>query len=142
MLAQGIRKDVERTDNDHQILLQYDPDIFEQYGQPLDQMHPHHCGPEKAEARYFFYTGNTNWGIQNLEYDPYKQVYFMAVYTGVKPQFPNYHLYAADATQARRMPWYLSTALMMQARMSINISLFSGCSPAQRWQVFRYWPGA
>jgi hypothetical protein len=103
MLAQGIRKDAERTDNDHQILLQYDPDIFEQYGQPLDQMRPHHCGPEKAEARYFFYTGNTNWGIQNLEYDPATGYWFVAVYPGIKPEFENFRMFAIDGNVAAKV---------------------------------------
>lgn len=103
MLAQGIRRDVERTDNDHQILLQYDPSIFEQYGQPLDQLHPHHNGPEKAEQRYFFYTGNTTWGIQNLEYDAHTGYWFTAVYKGVKPEFENYTMFAVDGNIHAKM---------------------------------------
>ena len=96
MLAEGIRREVDRTDNDHQILLQYDPSIFDQYGQPLDQLHPHHSGPDSCEARYFFYTGNTTWGIQNLEYDPATGYWFTAVYPGVKPEFENFSMFAID----------------------------------------------
>lgn len=96
MLAEGIRGDVTRTDNDHQVLLQYDPSIFDIYGQPLDQLHPHHNGPESCEQRYFFYTGNTTWGIQNLEYDPATGYWFTAVYVGKKPEFENFKMFAVD----------------------------------------------
>lgn len=96
MLAMGIRKDLERTDNDHQILLQYDLSVFNRYGQTLDQTRPHHSGPEMAEQRYFFYTGNTNWGVQNLEYDAGTGYWFTAVYEGAKPQFENYYMFAID----------------------------------------------
>lgn len=96
MLAEGIRRDTQRTDNDHQILLQFDPSIFDQYGQSLDQLHPHHSGPESCEARYFFYTGNTTWGVQNLEYDAHTGYWFTAVYKGVKPEFENYTMFAID----------------------------------------------
>ena len=96
MLAEGIRGDVDRTDNDHQVLLQYDPSIFDAYGKPLDQLHPHHSGPDACEARYFFYTGNTTWGIQNLEYDPATGYWFTAVYVGKKPEFENFKMFAID----------------------------------------------
>lgn len=96
MLAEGIRRELDRTDNDHQVLLQYDPSIFDTYGQSLDQLHPHHNGPESCEARYFFYTGNTNWGIQNLEYDPHSGYWFTAVYPGSKPEFENFRMFAID----------------------------------------------
>ena len=96
LLAEGICGDVTRTDNDHQVLLQYDPSIFDEYGQPLDQLHPHHNGPETCEARYFFYTGNTTWGIQNLEYDPATGYWFTAVYVGKKPEFENFKMFAVD----------------------------------------------
>lgn len=96
MLAEGICGDVDRTDNDHQVLLQYDPSIFDVYGKVLDQLHPHHSGPESCEARYFFYTGNTTWGIQNLEYDPSTGYWFTAVYVGKKPEFENFKMFAID----------------------------------------------
>ena len=44
------------------------------------------------------YTGNTTYGVQNLEYDPHTNAFFMAVYTGKKPAYPNYSLFAADAS--------------------------------------------
>lgn len=95
-LAEGIKKELDRGDNDHQVLLQYDLSIFDTYGQPLSQLQPHHNGPEACEERYFFYTGNTNWGIQNLEYDPHTRYWFTAVYPGAKPAFENFRMFAID----------------------------------------------
>jgi len=98
MVAYGIYSETNRTDNDHQVILQYDPDIFAVYGRPLIQSSPHHSGPEKAEARYYLYTGNTTYGIQNLEYDPASRLWFAAVYPGQKPQFLNPPLFLIDGT--------------------------------------------
>lgn len=104
-LAEGIKKELDRSDNDHQVLLQYDLSIFDTYGQPLTQRQPHHNGPEACEERYFFYTGNTNWGIQNLEYDPHTHYWFTAVYPGAKPEFENFRMFAIDGTvPARKEP--------------------------------------
>lgn len=98
ILAEGIRQDLTRNDNDHQVLLQYDLSIFDTYGQPLSQLQPHHIGPETCEERYFFYTGNTTWGIQNLEYDPHSRYWFTAVYPGAKREFENFSMFAIDGT--------------------------------------------
>ena len=98
LLAEGIKGEPDRRDNDHQVLLQYDCSIFDTYGQPLTQLQPHHSGPESCEARYYFYTGNTTWGIQNLEYDPYTRYWFTAVYPGVKPEFENFRMFAIDGS--------------------------------------------
>lgn len=104
-LAEGIRGDVTRQDNDHQVLLQYDISIFDTYGQPLTQLQPHHNGPEACEERYFFYTGNTCWGIQNLEYDPHSRYWFTAVYPGEKKEFENFEMYAIDGSvPAKKAP--------------------------------------
>ncbi len=99
MIAYGVYSDVERTDNDYQVLLQYDPSIFEEYGQPLNQTKPHKSGPKNCEAKYFFYTGNTTWGVQNLEYDGYSQTWFVAVYTGQKGEFVNFPTFMIDGTK-------------------------------------------
>lgn len=96
LVAEGICGDTSRTDNDHQVILQYDLSIFDTFGQSLQQLQPHHSGPEQCEERYFFYTGNTCWGIQNLEYDPYSGYWFTAVYPGAKPDFENFHMFAID----------------------------------------------
>lgn len=92
----GIYSDVEREDNDHQVILQYDPSVFDNYGKELLQSEPHHSGPDKCEKRYFLYTGNTRWGVQNFEYDPYTDSYFAAVYKGTKEWYPNFPLFVID----------------------------------------------
>ena len=51
-------------------------------------------------AKYFVYTGNTTYGIQNLEYDPDSLCMIAAVYPGVKEQFPNYQMFFIDCTKA------------------------------------------
>lgn len=104
-VAFGIYSDLGRTDNDYQHFLKFDPAELEKYARPLDQSHPHHSGPKHALKHYVAFTGNTNWGIQNLEYDPATHYWFAAVYKGRKPQYPNYSLYAFDGTKkARKEP--------------------------------------
>lgn len=95
-VALGIYSDLKRTDNDYQVLLQYPwPDMMN-HARQLDLNHMHSEGPAKPAGVYFAYTGNTSYGVQNLEYDPYSNQWFMAVYKGRKPAFPNYQLYAVD----------------------------------------------
>ncbi len=99
MIAYGIYSDTARTDNDHQVILQYDPATVEALGAPLSQVAPHHIGAE-AEATYFVYTGNTTYGVQNLEYDPTTETYLACVYPGAKPAFVNHPLFFIDARKA------------------------------------------
>lgn len=77
-VAYGIYADSTRTDNDYQVLTCYDIDS------------------QKKLDRYFVYTGNTSWGIQNLCYDPATNSLLAAVYKGVKKDFPNFSLFAID----------------------------------------------
>ena len=95
MVACGIYKDVDREDNDHQLIFCYDWRKFAAVAQPLSQAAPHHSGllPEKT---CFFYTGNTDWGVQNLCYDRSTGYWFVCVYRGIQPQFPNYSTYLID----------------------------------------------
>ncbi|MBP3919461.1 MAG: hypothetical protein J6I50_09890 [Clostridia bacterium] len=99
-VAYGIYSDVNRCDNDHQVLLRFDPEDIKAHAKPLSQENMHRLGEDMAYARYFVYTGNTTYGVQNLEYDPARNVYLMAVYQGKKPQFPNYPMYLIDAGKA------------------------------------------
>ena len=99
MVAYGIYSDLERKDNDCQVILQYDWRKFDQVAKPLSQLEPHHEGLPFDE-RYFVYTGNTTYGIQNLEHDAYTGNYFAAVYKGQKPEFPNYSLFVIDGSVA------------------------------------------
>ena len=96
-VAYGIYGNVTRTDNDHQVLLQYDITDWAQYARPLTEAAPHHSGPATVHGKYFVHTGNTTYGVQNLSYDETLQRWFLGVYQGKKPQFPNYLLFAIDA---------------------------------------------
>lgn len=101
-VAYGIYGDNTRTDNDHQVLLQYDLSDWNQLARPLNESKLHHSGPAASLGKYFVLTGNTTWGVQNLSYDETLQRWFMGVYQGKKPSFPNYLLFAIDArTQPR-----------------------------------------
>ncbi len=100
MVSYGVYGDTEREDNDYQVILQYDIRDFDLYAKSINQMELHHSGPEKCEARYFLFTGNTTYGIQNLEYDSFTGNYFAAVYVGTKPQFRNPPIFIIDGTKA------------------------------------------
>ncbi len=95
-VAYGIYSDVNRKDNDHQVILRYDIDDWKLYEAPLDQQNMHRKGPDMPDSKYFVYTGNTTFGIQNLEYDEHTQCMFAAVYKGRKEEFPNYPMYVID----------------------------------------------
>lgn len=95
MVAYGIYENLARVDNDYQVLLQYDWRKFSPYEKPLTQTDPHRDGPAE-DARYFLFTGNTSYGIQNLEYDRFTGNWFATVYVGHKPAYPNYHMFLID----------------------------------------------
>jgi len=44
----------------------------------------------------FVKTGNTTYGVQNLEYDSYSGSLLAAVYRGQKTQYPNYSMFFID----------------------------------------------
>jgi hypothetical protein len=96
-VAYGIYANASRTDNDHQVLLQYDISDWARYERVLDEKAPHHRGPAAVQGKYFVRTGNTTYGVQNLAYDDAQQRWFMGVYKGIKPAFPNYLMFAIDA---------------------------------------------
>lgn len=96
-VAYGIYGNVTRTDNDQQVLLQYDIADWGKYASPLTEAAPHHNGPASVDAKVFVRTGNTRYGVQNLAYDDASKRWFMGVYLGLKPNWPNYGLYAFDA---------------------------------------------
>lgn len=95
-IAYGIYNDVKRDDNDYQVILCYDMAQWKTYTLPLSQNNMHKSGFEKPLHKFFVYTGNTEWGVQNLEYDRYTNSMFMAVYEGFKKDFPNYTLFCVD----------------------------------------------
>ena len=100
LVAYGIYGDVEREDNDHQVILSYDPKALVPYEDILRADHIHESGPPACKERFFVYTGNTTYGVQNMEYDPFTGDIFLAVYRGWKEQFPNFKMYAIDGSRA------------------------------------------
>jgi len=95
-VSYGVYGDTARSDNDYQVILGYRLEELKRYSAPLDQNDMHKIGPEHF-GKYFVYTGNTVYGVQNLEYDPYTHRYFMAVYCGKKEAFRNPPMFAVDA---------------------------------------------
>jgi len=99
-VAYGIYGDVQRPDNDYQVLLRYDISHWDEYAAPLVQENMHHQGPEAPDGKYFLFTGNTTYGVQNLEYDPFTGHYLLAVYRGQKDGYPNAPMYVMDGGRA------------------------------------------
>ncbi|MEG0768260.1 MAG: hypothetical protein RR482_11135, partial [Clostridia bacterium] len=99
-VAYGVYGDVTRTDNDYQVLLCYDVAKWAPYLRPLSQENMHTCGPAAPDQKLFAFTGNTCYGIQNLEYDAYTGNWLMAVYPGKKPLYPPHPLYILDGQKA------------------------------------------
>lgn len=95
-VAYGVYSDLTRGDNDHQVLLCYDVSDWASVARPLKQEEMHTCGFAAPLHKFFVYTGNTNYGVQNLEYDPLTDSVFMAVYQGKKTEFPNFSMFAVD----------------------------------------------
>ncbi len=98
-VAYGVYGDVTRTDNDHQVLLAYDIGDWKCYERPLRQDAMHTCGPDAPKDKLFVLTGNTRYGVQNLEYDADTGHFLMAVYHGEKDCWPNYDLFAIDGSK-------------------------------------------
>ena len=96
MVAYGVYSDTTRTDNDHQVLLQYDIGKWPGHERPMLQQHPHTSGPSEPAGKFFVFTGNTRFGVQNLKYDPHTGNWFLGVYRGAKAEFPNYGLFMVD----------------------------------------------
>ena len=98
-VAYGIYGDVTREDNDEQIILRYDISRWKQFERPLNQQDMHRFGPENPDGKYHVFTGNTTYGIQNLEYDADTNCMFAAVYQGTKAKYPNYPMFVIDLSQ-------------------------------------------
>lgn len=96
-VAYGIYSDLNRADNDCQVLLQYDLGAVKASARPLTPDNMHTNGPAAPRNKFFAFTGNTYYGIQNLEYDAFTRCYIACVYRGFKPQYPPYTLFALDA---------------------------------------------
>ena len=92
----GVYGETDRSDNDYQVLLQYDVSRWAKYEKPLSQEEMHLQGPAKPAGQYFVKTGNTTYGVQNFDYDASSHSWMMAVYKGNKKHFPNYTFFATD----------------------------------------------
>ncbi|MBC7630789.1 hypothetical protein [Aeromicrobium sp.] len=101
-VAYGIYSNVDRHDNDNQVILEYDTRSWRRYERPLSEQQPHRSGPPHAKGKFFVPTGNTTYGIQNLEYDEASGNWFAGVYPGVKPGMPRYSLFIIDGHRAPR----------------------------------------
>jgi len=102
-VAYGIYGDNSRNDNDYQVILKYNISCWNNYAKPLNQLCMHRSGPQKPDEKYFVYTGNTRYGIQNLEYDRYTDTMLAAVYRGKKETFPNYSMFFIDCAKEPQM---------------------------------------
>lgn len=98
-VAYGIYGDPSRDDNDCQVLLRYDLKKLGRYAGKVKFGEFYDKGPSKPLDKYFVYTGNTNWGVQNMAYDPHSGKMFMFVYKGAKNRFRNYDAFAFDITK-------------------------------------------
>lgn len=93
----GTTPQIERTDNDYQVLVQYDvTGWWDKYSQPLRYDKVHHIGPDKIHGKFFVYTGNTNYGVQTMTYFDELNLWFLNVYTTKKEDFPDYNLFIVD----------------------------------------------
>lgn len=102
-VAYGIYGDTSRSDNDYQVLLQYDPAVLNSMASDFSQDNFVFSGPLAPRRKCFVFTGNTNWGVQNLCYDPATGNWLMFVYKGSKTTYPNGDLYMVDGrTKPRR----------------------------------------
>ena len=95
-VAYGIYGDIQREDNDYQVLLSYRAETLAPYETVLTAKNIHEVGPLHCDKRYFVYTGNTTYGVQNLEYDAETGAILAAVYAGKKEKFPNFKLFFID----------------------------------------------
>ncbi len=95
-VACGITPQPARTDNDHQIILQYDVSSWSSLARPLSYKEYHHSGPARADGEYFLFTGNTNFGIQTMTYFDELNVWLLNVYPATKSGYKKYTLYVVD----------------------------------------------
>lgn len=101
-IAYGVYGDTKRNDNNYQVILNYDIKKWKKYERPLSGQNLHHSGPKEVDHKYFVWTGNTDWGIQNLAYDPNLHCLMAAVYRGKREGWENYDLYAIDTKKKSR----------------------------------------
>ena len=74
----------------------FDIGKWKRYEMSLSPQNLHDNGPKHPTGKYFVHTGTTEWGIQNLCYDPANDMMLAAVYRGKKRGRKNFSLYALD----------------------------------------------
>lgn len=94
----GTTPQVERTDNNYQVLVQYDVSSWwDKYAQPLNESKEHHIGPQECAGKYFVYTGTTYYGVQTMTYFDELNLWMLNVYTTPKTdEFPTWNLFVID----------------------------------------------
>lgn len=97
-VAYGVYSDTARQDNDYQVLVQYDA---RRVRKACERFKAGTGSGVLRGKKHFVLTGNTRYGIQNLEYDAGTGLWFASVYRGEKSRWPNYSLFAIDG---RRKP--------------------------------------
>lgn len=100
-VAYGIYGDVNRPDNDYQVILRYNLKQLDRKARGVVFGENHYSGPKPADT-YYIFTGNTNWGVQNMDYDAYKGYWILGVYKGKKSAYPNYSMFAVDGSVAAK----------------------------------------
>lgn len=83
---------------DYQVMLKYDVTDWAQYERTYvhEYANQHTSGPDKADNIYYVYTGNTDYGVQCMEYDEYSKSMILSVYNGSKEGMPNYGTFFVD----------------------------------------------
>ena len=86
-----IPKNLARTDNDYQVLWQYDiTGWWSKVAKPLDTQNLP-AQTVTPDGEYFLLTGNGEYGIQDIAYDEYTKCWYFVTYEILRPN------YAADA---------------------------------------------
>lgn len=97
-VAYGIYSETDRTDNDYQVLLQYDVSSWwDSIAKPFSNNDFHRSGPESFTGKYFVYTGNTKYGVQTMEYFDELNLWILNCYHGQKEKFQKFRLFVIDA---------------------------------------------
>lgn len=103
-VAYGIYSDNKRTDNNYQILVQYDvTDWWDTLGKPYSSKEFHRSGPDKPIGKYFVYTGNTLYGVQTMEYFDELNLWILNCYKGSNRKFACYSLFVIDGDVAPKL---------------------------------------
>lgn len=97
-VAYGIYGDTSRDDNDCQVLLRYDFKDLNAHSGRVRFGEFYSEGPSRPLDKYFVFTGNTNWGVQNMAYDRSLGRMFLFVYKGAKDIFANYDAFSFDTS--------------------------------------------